>query len=452
MSLIPQAPGPAKTPRSERRRRLLTWIVLGVCLLRVASYLVYLREPTRSDSDLTQEYVSAKAWRDGKDPYAPKKDLNARYIGAEARFLYEPEPDERNPHPPAFILLFAPLTSLGLTGARLAVLLVMLAATFVGIYLFCTTLGLAKRTAVLWGAVALATPLVQLDLRWAQVNGLLMLALVLAWRDLRQGRDTRGGAILGVAAALKLFPFLLVIPLLRARRKRAVASMVLAVLIVFGIATAVLGPKTAISSFRRASQGNYEAWAAAPQSISLVSLPVRAFSPERWRTPSAEIPGHVVVMAAGLGILALYGALRTRALASRDLFWATVPWMIVASPLAWPHYVVLCIPLAILLIRNASTFSRRRRRLFYMFAASLAVLPNLPDYLDWLGAVSFASVGVGMMVVLAILLTIALIDFGGLKPGVSLPRADSLGELPPIDASALRVATKPALGSRRPSS
>lgn len=398
-----------RTNRRARRRFLLVLLVV-IGLVRVLGYLWYDREPYRTDTDLTQDYVSAKAWRDGRDPYAPKGELYDRYLPVESQFLYPPEPNERNPHPTPFILFLSPLSFISLRAARIVLLLTMTAATFVGIYLFCVTVGLARRRAALWALIALATPLVELDVRWAQVNGLLLLAFILAWRDLERNRDTRAGILLGITAALKLFPIFLVIPLIRRRRVRALVSTAITVIAVFAVGAIAFGSQATFSAFRRASQGNYETWAAAPQSISLTSLPVRVISPQRWLHPTREIPTYAIGLGLVLAAMCLYAAVRSSASVTRDVYWAAVPWMIFASPLAWPHYLVLAIPVCILMLTKEQ-LSPGLRKWTLICTGVLAVLPNLPDYISWFTIPKYATVGVGMTVVLAALVTLALIDF-----------------------------------------
>jgi hypothetical protein len=45
--------------------------------------------------------------------------------------------------------------------------------------------------------------------------------------------------------------------------------------------------------------------------------------------------------------------LTTPARASGDVLWATVPWMLLASPLAWADYLILVLPCVILMVRRS---------------------------------------------------------------------------------------------------
>jgi alpha-1,2-mannosyltransferase len=66
-------------------------------------------------------------------------------------------------------------------------------------------------------------PPVQSHIFWGQTQLLLLLLLTGCWWCLRRGHDTAAGALLGVAIAIKIFPALLILPLLLQRRWRCIA-------------------------------------------------------------------------------------------------------------------------------------------------------------------------------------------------------------------------------------
>ncbi|MGH2793306.1 MAG: glycosyltransferase 87 family protein, partial [Actinomycetota bacterium] len=183
--------------------RGLAVVVIVVSALRIVSYVSFLDAPELTENDYSPDYVSAREWRAGGDPYAPLPALNERYFGADDATARQYEPDQRNPHPPSLILFYAPLSAGSIETARLILLIVMLSATFAAVFLFLIEIGIVRPTAAVLGFGVLALPIVGFDLRWAQMNGLLLLSLVLAWRDIRRGHDLRAGLLLGAATALK---------------------------------------------------------------------------------------------------------------------------------------------------------------------------------------------------------------------------------------------------------
>src|SRR5205823_7206210 len=89
---------------------------------------------------------------------------------------------------------------------------------------------------------AVALGATRLGLQEGQPSVMAGAIVILALALLVEGRDTSGGVVLGVAIAMKLFPVLLIVPLMARRRFRAVAAAAI-VCVVVGLATiAALGP------------------------------------------------------------------------------------------------------------------------------------------------------------------------------------------------------------------
>jgi alpha-1,2-mannosyltransferase len=86
---------------------------------------------------------------------------------------------------------------------------------------------LRERISRMWwpilGAALINFPPVIAHLFWGQIQLPLLLLLVLCWLCLRRGRDLATGVVLGVAIALKIYPLLLLAPLVIQRRWRATA-------------------------------------------------------------------------------------------------------------------------------------------------------------------------------------------------------------------------------------
>lgn len=339
---------PGRIQSTVLRRTLLACVAV-ICVAVLATYWDFTKPPYLTANDFSPDYVSASEWLDRGDPYDSLRALHRKHF-ADDRFALQYAPDQANPHPPAALVLTAPLTATGFRTARIIHLFLMMAAGWCAIWLFGRAVGLSPPVAALAGLVVIALPIAEYDTRWASAGELLLLLLILGWLQLRAGRESHAGVILGIAAALKIFPWLLVIPLLRSGKRKAAGWFVGTA----GTLSIAAGLAVGIEPTRRflteALQGNYRAWRAAPHSISLVSAPFRLFSPESWTDTTAPIPTYVWALSFGMLGLCVAGALLTRARFSGDPFWATVPWVILASPIAWPHYLVIAAPLGILII------------------------------------------------------------------------------------------------------
>jgi alpha-1,2-mannosyltransferase len=149
-------------------------------------------------------------------------------------------------YPPFAALLFAPLSHLPILFDQLVFSWLSLVALFgviaVSIHVTCRTLG---RRAILWWSLLLVTPVGLLDpvretLLLGQVNIILALAVI---ADMTMVRPGRRGYLVGLAAAIKLTPLILV-PYLLFSRQRGAWQRALASFVAAGALTALVAPST----------------------------------------------------------------------------------------------------------------------------------------------------------------------------------------------------------------
>lgn len=334
---------------------LIRALLLAVAL--IVALLVLGREWEKpwaeSDVDLTSDYVSAKAVLAGASPYAPMYPAAAR-LGL--RFAEQNlAPDQRNPHSPAHILLFVPLAYLEYDAALKVWLVVGSASFVVAVAAMLRWSGVQTDVAVAISLLVLAVPAAHDDLVWRQTSSFLLLAFVAAWRQLVSGRERICGILLGTAVALKLFPLFLVVPLIRLRRWIAVRWMM-------GIAAAVSLPSMLVVGSDETRTwlvavipANAAYWIGSPFNVSLFSLPFRVGSSTVWRPDAASLPdGGLLALALAGSALCVLAAAATEAELSGETFWSAMPWMVLASPLAWNHYMIFVFPLLVLILAPSS--------------------------------------------------------------------------------------------------
>ena len=354
-------------------------LLIALGLLGVVSRSTSLSASDLARNEFTQDYVSARAARDGTDPYQETFPLVHRYLGSEAHAYESPLFSARNPHPPTQVLLVSPLSSLGYRTARLTWLAAMALCFALAIGLASKEMGLSLGGAIVAGIASLAIPVVQKDLLYGQVNAILLLAMVGGWLALRREKHALAGVLIGFAGAVKLFPLFLVVPLYRAS-KRALVWLVSSAVVVTLIASAFLGWNSLHRFFTAASPSNFRFWRAAPVSISLVGFPFRWLTPNEWNHGAANAGPVAWLLAIGIVLACVVGASRTQAMRTGDLFWSAAPWMILATPLAWESYLTLTIPFCFLIWSE----SRKRGELpspLLMVAVALILIgvpPGLP--------------------------------------------------------------------------
>jgi glycosyl transferase family 87 len=367
-------------------RLLVGTLLVLLGLLGVISRATSLGATDLARNEFTQDYVSARAARQGLDPYAETFPLVQRYLGSEARSYEKPLFAARNPHPPSQIVLVEPVSRLGYRTARLAWLAAMALFFAVAIALVAKEAGLRPAASGVAGIAALAIPVIQKDLLYGQVNAVLLLAMVAGWLALKRRKPGLGGVLFGLAAAVKLFPVFLVIPLFRRNKRAVVWQLSSAAALTLGSA-AVLGWASLRHFIVDASPSNFRFWRAAPVSISLVGFPFRWLSSNHWNTGATVLVPLAWALAACIVLGCVVGAARTRARLSRDLVWAATPWMILATPLAWESYLALTVPFCVLVVVE----SRRRGALPPpVMMVSIAILligvpPGLPSSSQGIG-------------------------------------------------------------------
>jgi len=280
-------------------------------------------------------------------------------------------------YPPLLALIFYPLTSYQLAWWAWAA--ISLACWAAALWLLIRELlrsefGRQLRQS-LWWPVFLAAlinfPPVLVHMTWGQLQLPLLLLFTLAWLALRRKRPVVAGVLIGLAIAIKLFPLLLLVPLVAQRRWRCVAAALGVSALVLGLSFAVVGWDQAVFyvtkvlpevSSQKDLYDNYSV----------------AISMKLWL--GATFPSELVATAlrlAFLGLVALAALRRPRAadlglaLGVTALFW--VP------PVVWAHYFVLAyLPFFDLLIR-APRRMLASLSIAYFLIATASMIFYVPD-------------------------------------------------------------------------
>lgn len=358
-----------------RLAMLAVAVALGV--LAVASRWTSFDPKHLTRNEFTEDFVSARAIADGEDPYADTDALIARTLGRDQS--YEVAPMRlRNPHTPAQIAAVRTVAPLSYRAARLVWLLFQSAAMAGAAALLLRELGWSGGSSVAAGIGSLSIPVVQRELVYGNVTGIVLLLFVLAWRGLRRGGDTPAGIALGAAAALRLFPLFAIIPLVRMRRSKAIAWQ-LGTFLVLSLAGVLVAGSGSAGAFRSSATANFEFWRSAPMNMSLPGISFRWLTDSFWHDAPFDAPGPAAAVASILTLACAAAALTTPARRSEDIFWSAAPWMVLASPLAWDRFAILVLPLVAVVVARAA-----RRGSLPGIGVLLATLPVALGTLPWL--------------------------------------------------------------------
>lgn len=351
---------------------------LAVALLALMSF-----PPDSYRFDLAQDYLSARALRDGIDIFTPIPDLSEHYFGIRTNSL-----QHANPHPPALVLLFVPVSLLPYEVVfPLWVLANVLIVLWIGRHHGIRPSG---RLALL------AWPPVWIVLLLGQLEIAILALLLLSWAAADGKQELRAGLWLGLAAALKFYPAVLIVPYLVQRRFRPAASAV-AVLAVVQLVNLLVGD---LRYFREVLPYVASEHIRGAMNVSVYGAALRLFGGGDMG-PLFDAPG-LVPLAGALGMA--FGLLFLVRLPYRQS-----PLALVAlGPATWSYQIVLALPE---IFRPGSEIRQRSPGAFVAFAAaascvhpplitlatlapigpSALVLLSLVQSVGWLGLLALAG-------------------------------------------------------------
>jgi alpha-1,2-mannosyltransferase len=179
-------------------------VSIAVLVYRALPPISYYQDPQ-------QEYLSARALRDGVNIFTPVAELALRYFPFPVATFPHP-----NPHPPLLVLLSLPLSFLPFP----LVIALWFAANVALVIRIGTWLGLSRW----WSLTLMAWPPVFWVIDVNQLELLMLAMTMLGWMAAERGRDRESGLWLGFAAALKLYPIFFLLPFVARRRFKLVGT------------------------------------------------------------------------------------------------------------------------------------------------------------------------------------------------------------------------------------
>ncbi|MFO0800140.1 MAG: glycosyltransferase family 87 protein [Gemmataceae bacterium] len=339
---------------------LLRTAITFVALWVTSSFA--LRESHAHGDDLVQDYVSARALRDGLSPYLPLDELRDR-AGLP------PRPGHvlvtHNPHPPGAILLTLPFAADEFGTALVRVRLMQLAA-LAAAWAVCFRLAAPPLPGWAWalvgGGFGLWAPVWQ-GLDWGQPVGVLALAAAGIWALGRAGRPLAFGLVLGLACTVRPFFALNCVVAMKWTRREQLTTFAGA--LVGGLVPFALVGTLPWEWYRTASAAG--AYAAECGSLpGVLGLGTTA--------------GVALYAAAGV----VLASLRWKALAADSTLALAAVAAMMMYPLAWFQYDVSLIPVVAWVAVTAHRVNSRFALLaLAVFVAARAVPDIIPDTGGW---------------------------------------------------------------------
>ncbi len=307
--------------------------------------------------DLNQDWLLAKALVAHLDPNTSLTAL-ASQLGYDFGSGW---PNCPTPHPPTLGLLLLPMNWLSYAMASQIWLFVSVAL------LGATVLVLGKMSNIsirpfVGPAVTLALILwnsVYADLQWGQVNILLTFVFAIMVLAVQRGQSYIAGIFLGITFLIKPFAWPIVLFLAFRRQWHILIPAITTTAIGYAITTVIIGPSAMIRYFLSTGPAVHAVWHNHSWNISLASVGTRLFDGVLKPNPSGGSPlpiapiaywpevAHILEIIIPLFVL-IIGLWTVRNLPVAQAIGVLLCVSILISPIAWDHYLVLClIPLAL---------------------------------------------------------------------------------------------------------
>lgn len=294
--------------------------------------------------DGLEDWLAIRYYAQGKNPYSDESlaELNRPVLG----------------HPPTTGFWLIPLANVEKAVAAEVMTLTSLLLLFLLIYLCARAVAFPSplMLATLGFAWWLTTDAMTMHWHNIQVSVHIAFALALCWVFLRRGQDVAAGVSLGFAAMIKLFPGLLILLMLFARRYRAFVAASATYLFAAGVMTATYGIESWRQFLRHQSQ--LTGWMGSVRNASLHGIILRFTSPVCVGVVSSRkatlIANGIALVLLALAVLVCRPALRHAR--ERDPRSIDLPFALFTvlsaflNPWIWEHYVVLFVQPAFVLM------------------------------------------------------------------------------------------------------
>jgi alpha-1,2-mannosyltransferase len=298
--------------------------------------------------------------------------------------------------PPFHAVLLLPLVPLGYDKARVVLLFVnnLLLFSSLAVIVLPSGANLLRLPQILLAVLLVVTfEPVYVSLQLGQVDFLLLFLITMCFWAHKTGRDVAAGIFLGLGAAIKLTPAILMLYFLWKRQFRVLVPAVVVVL-VSGIVSWVVVGQEAFFSFWTCVLPALLKGSAFFQNQSLSGFFSRLFVDPSFYYSLGEFPSlaqpRMLSAAASIAVLAI-GAFVTREEVSRNSvrfnmeFSLAIVTMLLVSSIAWEHYFVwLLLPFLVLLTPDLKSYFTPGQHLSILVTAFLAFLViSVPS--DWYG-------------------------------------------------------------------
>ncbi len=333
------------------------WTYLGrsaalvICFLWSMALVVRLIPQPNALHDFVQEWASGRNYLHGYPIYEPlaeavPRHISGRYFGTV----------QINAHPPASVLVSLPFAPPEYATAFLAWGLTSLMALGISLWLMMRSRGLGYSAWALLpiGSLLLTSNSLAQQVNQGQWNLFLLLMIVGVWYAERHDRALLAGLLIGLAAAIKIFPAYLGLYLLMRRRWDGVVGCAVGFLLANLITLVVLGGACYVDYVQRVlpEVGTFRDWwpnaSVAGYFDKLLHAPSGHVQP-LWFAPQLAKIGFVLSFVVITSLAGWKCWTATSRHEQDQAFSVCVIAMLLLSPITWDHYfLLLLLPLLVM--------------------------------------------------------------------------------------------------------
>ena len=306
---------------------VLTVVAIALFALWYSATVDGVLDPVEAEdaADFPNYYFGGERLLDGRPIYDELGTEVAALTGLDGYDTYPADP-------PSTIVAFTPISLLPYRTAWVMWSVVSIGLIVGSVYAFARSLHFARAWAVALAAGSLLTVPARFLIQRNHMEALILAAGVLAWRAVRRRDDGGAGLWFGVATAIKLFPGVWLLGLMRRAPRQAVRG--------FAVVAGVLLAGMLVVGWSNTTDfldviGRSRRWYGTLGNYSLISLGSALADP--WL-------GFVL---AGIAVLVL-GPRYWAASVNGEKSWLLgITLALLLSPLSWLNYLILMVPVVI---------------------------------------------------------------------------------------------------------
>jgi len=343
--------------------------VASVAMILSTAVVFALRPSQEVARDFFQDYASARNLLAGKPVYRPMEESLHEYLEQDltpAVVLY-------NAHPPTAVLLAIPFALTDYVSASVLWSYFSLIALAGSLAVLSSQLKWVLSSAdwMLLMVAFAAWPPLWFHISSGQFGLLLLFLLTLAWKAGRSGQDAYAGWLIGLAAAIKIFPAILLLYFALRGRWRAVIAGALSIVLVTGLTLVLTGPQA-----YRDYVGVLQDLAAVHNKRWNASLP--GFFSRIFTPPLSRL---LILVSSGVIVTVIVKTTRRAAVDFDREFCLALTGSLLLSAYTWQHsFVLLLLPLAICIARFSYAGQTARYLLIGSWILMALPEPLLPGF------------------------------------------------------------------------